>query len=198
MIEIRIHGRGGQGAVVASSLLAKAYAYEGFHVQAFPEFGVERRGAPVLSFIRVDEKPIRLRTKVYQPNHIIVLDSALLKFIDVTAGLDPNGIIILNSPLKPGEVKLNGSWIVATVNASEIAAECGIGTATSPIANTAILGAYARAVPLLPLMSVTKAIEETFGGKSRNNLMAVEKAFENTALPSNFVAEALEAYYQIR
>src|SRR5512139_1730304 len=99
MIEIRIHGRGGQGAVVASAVLASALFYDGRYVQAFPAFGVERRGAPVMAFTRWDFKPIRIRTNIYQPDHLIVLDRTLLsEGAGVTAGLKEHGWILVNSP----------------------------------------------------------------------------------------------------
>src|SRR5512136_2020150 len=106
MVEIRFHGRGGQGTVVASKILADALAKEGNYVQAYPEFGVERRGAPVFSFIRIDDKPIYDKSRIYTPDHVVVVDPTLLEAIDVTEGLKPGGMIIVNSDKKPSEVKL--------------------------------------------------------------------------------------------
>ncbi len=101
MIEIRMHGRGGQGAVVACKLLASAIYKEGKFAQSFPAFGVERRGAPVMAYTRIDDKPIHLRTEIYEPNHLIVLDENLLLTVDVTAGLKDGGTIVINSTKAP-------------------------------------------------------------------------------------------------
>jgi 2-oxoacid:acceptor oxidoreductase gamma subunit (pyruvate/2-ketoisovalerate family) len=103
MIEVRFHGRGGQGAVVASKVLAIAFFHEGSQVQSFPSFGVERRGAPILAFLRVDQQPVQLRTNIYNPDHIVVLDPTLVEVIDVTSGLRPGGWIILNTYRPPQE-----------------------------------------------------------------------------------------------
>jgi len=102
MIEIRIHGRGGQGAVIASEVLAMAAFREGKHVTSFPAFGVERRGAPVAAFTRIDDRPIRLKCEIYAPDHVVVLDPSLLQVVDVTAGLKPGGWILVNSPATTG------------------------------------------------------------------------------------------------
>jgi 2-oxoisovalerate/pyruvate ferredoxin oxidoreductase gamma subunit len=95
MIEIRMHGRGGQGAVIACKILANALFREGKFAQSFPAFGVERRGAPVMAFTRIDDKPIHLRTQIYEPDHLIILDASLLQTIDVTVGLKPGGKILI-------------------------------------------------------------------------------------------------------
>ncbi|MCK5562096.1 MAG: 2-oxoacid:acceptor oxidoreductase family protein, partial [Thermoplasmata archaeon] len=105
MIEIRFHGRGGQGAVVASNILAEAAFREGKDVQAFPYFGVERRGAPVTAFTKIDEKPIRVRSQIYEPDHVIVLDQSLLRSIDVAQGIKPGGLILVNIDKTPGEIR---------------------------------------------------------------------------------------------
>src|SRR4030042_5189811 len=101
MIEIRFHGRGGQGAVVASKVLAVAFFHESLSVQSFPGFGGERRGAPVMAFLRVDNQPILLRVNIYEPDHIVVLDPTLIGAIDVTSGLRPKGWILINSSHPP-------------------------------------------------------------------------------------------------
>ena len=108
MVEVRFHGRGGQGAVVASEILATALFHEDKAVQAFPAFGVERRGAPVAAFLRCDDTPIRLRCQIYQPDQVIVLDPTLLSAVDVTAGLKNDGSILINSDhllAQPARVK---------------------------------------------------------------------------------------------
>ncbi len=97
MIEIRMHGRGGQGGVIAAKILASAIFKEGRFAQSFPSFGVERRGAPVLAFTRVDDKPVRLRTAIYEPDHLIVLDATLIKSTNVFSGLKHDGTILVNT-----------------------------------------------------------------------------------------------------
>lgn len=161
MRELRIHGRGGQGAVVASKLLAVALFYEGRWVQSFPAFGVERRGAPVTAFLRVDEVPIRLRCEVMEPDDIIVLDPTLVDATDVAAGLKPGGTILVNTPRPPAAYPaLQARFQVVTVDASSVATRHGLGSRTQPIVNTAILGAFAAATGLVGLESVCRAIRE--------------------------------------
>jgi pyruvate ferredoxin oxidoreductase gamma subunit/2-oxoisovalerate ferredoxin oxidoreductase gamma subunit len=192
MMEIRIHGRGGQGAVVASMILARAAHAEGWHVQVFPEFGVERRGVPVAAFARLDREPIQLRTKVYRPDHILVLDPALLHFIDVTSGLKENGWVIINSPSPPSSFEFGGAYQVATVDATSIAAKHKIGTATSPIVNTTMVGAFARATGLISLESVGLAITETIAGPAAEaNIAAAREAFGTVTLSMTLLQEAL-------
>lgn len=98
MVEIRFHGRGGQGAVIASKILASALFKEGKYAQSFPAFGAERRGAPVMAFTRFDKKTITRRSMVYEPDHVVVLDEPILEVVDVTAGLKENGWILINTP----------------------------------------------------------------------------------------------------
>jgi len=176
MIEVRFHGRGGQGAVTAARLLAEASFNEGKYCQAFPSFGAERRGAPVLAFTRIDNKPIRIRTLVYEPNYVVVLDPTLLEVINVSAGLKRGGLVVVNAKEVPEELK---AVKVATVDATAIALEF-LG---SPITNTAMLGAFARATKLVSLNSVVKAIEGYFGGKlAEKNVAAVKAAYEQTSI----------------
>lgn len=152
MIEIRIHGRGGQGAVTASEILAIAFFKDGKFSQAFPSFGPERSGAPVEAYCRVDDKFIRLRTHVYNPNYLIILDERLTKVIDVTKNLEKNGLIVINSKSKAA---FNG-FRVAAVDATKIAVDI-LG---KPIVNTAVLGAFAKATKLLSMKSLEAAIRE--------------------------------------
>ena len=108
MIEIRFHGRGGQGAVTAANLLAMAAFREGKDVQAFPYFGVERRGAPVTAFTKIDDRPVRIKSQIYEPDHVIVMDSSLLKAVDVDQGLKNGGVILVNTDKKPQDIQ--GVW----------------------------------------------------------------------------------------
>jgi len=178
MIEIRFHGRGGQGAVIASSILAEAAFREGRHVQSFPFYGVERRGAPVLSFIRIDDDKIRIRHQIYEPDHVVVLDPTLLEKIDVTKGLKKGGSILLNTDKAPKLFGLKGGFKVATVNASAIATKLGLGAKTSPIVNTAILGAFSKFTKLVDIQSILGAIASRVPLKKEENIMAAKEAYE--------------------
>ena len=116
---ITIYGRGGQGAVTSSEVLAIAAFYDGKKCQAFPSFGVERRGAPVTAYARISEKPIRIRQQVYKPNYVIVLDPSLTEAIDVSAGTDESSTILINSDKKPQDFKLKTKAKVYTINVTK-------------------------------------------------------------------------------
>lgn len=177
MRELRIHGRGGQGAVIASKVLAVALFREGRWVQSFPAFGVERRGAPVTAFLRVSDAPIRLRCEVAAPDDLIVLDPTLIAAVDVTAGLKAGGSILINSDRAPESYpELLARYRVATVDASGIAAAHGIGSRTQPIVNTAILGAFARWSGLVELESVCDAVLEEVPVRCAANQAAARAA----------------------
>ena len=177
MREIRIHGRGGQGAVIASKLLASALFLEGKAVQSFPAFGVERRGAPVTAFLRFDDRPILLRCEVTAPDDLVVLDPTLVGAIDVTAGLKPGGSVLINSERDPAEyAELSKRFRVATVDASAIARKHGLGSKTQPIVNTAILGAFAGFLGLVKLDSVCSAIVDEVPRPDANVAAAREAA----------------------
>lgn len=178
MIEIRIHGRGGQGAVVASKVLAEAVFAEGKWVQAFPSFGVERRGAPVAAFVRIDDSQVRLRNEIYEPDHIIVLDETLLGTGIPTAGLKSGGVVLINTPEPPDRFPDLAAFRVATVDASRIAVEHRLGSKAAPIVNTAILGAFVRAVPLCTLDSVATAVEANVPIKPKENAAATRAAYD--------------------
>lgn len=176
MRELRIHGRGGQGAVIASKLLAAALFHEGRSVQSFPAFGVERRGAPVTAFLRVADGPIRLRCEVTNPDDIVVLDPTLIGQVDVTAGLKPGGLVLVNSAAPAARYAELDRFRVVTVDASEIARRHGLGSRTQPIVNTAILGAFATASGLVSLESVLEAIREDVPMRTDENVAAAEEA----------------------
>ncbi|WP_297550146.1 pyruvate/ketoisovalerate ferredoxin oxidoreductase subunit gamma [Thermococcus sp.] len=182
MIEIRFHGRGGQGAVTAANILASAAFKQGKYVQAFPFFGVERRGAPVTAFTRIDDKPIRIKTQIYEPDIVVVLDPSLLDTVDVTAGLKDNGTVIVNTEKSKEEVleKLKKKPAkLALVDATTIALDI-LGL---PITNTAILGAVAKATGIVDLKYVQEAIKETFSGTlGEKNAKAAEEAFNKTVV----------------
>lgn len=157
MIEIRIHGRGGQGAVTTASLLAIAAFHDNKYSQAFPSFGPERGGSPVIALARIDDKEINLRSNVYEPDILIVLDASLVKDVDVTKGLKKNGIIIINTKKK----KKIKNFKTYSVDATSIALKI-IG---KPIVNTALLGAFSKITGIISLNAFEKAIEEYFKNK---------------------------------
>jgi 2-oxoacid:acceptor oxidoreductase gamma subunit (pyruvate/2-ketoisovalerate family) len=176
--EVRIHGRGGQGSVTAAELLAHAAFIEGKWVQAFPYFGAERRGAPVKAFARISNEPLLVHSQVYNPDYVIVLDPYIHKVVDVTEGLKKEGIIVINTKKKPAELGLEG-WRVGTVDATGIALELNLLVAGSPVVNTSILGAFAKASCEVKLASVLQAVKETWsGGACEKNTRATELAYE--------------------
>jgi 2-oxoacid:acceptor oxidoreductase gamma subunit (pyruvate/2-ketoisovalerate family) len=178
MVEIRFHGRGGQGTVVASKVLADALAKEGNYVQAYPEFGVERRGAPVFAFIRIDNKSIYDKSRIYAPDHVVVVDATLIEAIDVTEGLKEGGWIIVNSERKPQELKFPKKYRVATINATEIAVKHKLGTLVAPIVNTAIVGAVVKILNLTKIESLVAAIREGIPINPEDNVAAAKEAYE--------------------
>lgn len=184
MIEIRFHGRGGQGAVIASKILAVSLFKEGKKVLAYPQFGVERRGAPVLAFLRIQEKDeeIILRSGIYNPDYVVVLDPVLLQTINVFEGLKEGGSILINSKFLPSEIKTPFKLKIATVDANSIAIKYGLGSKTEPIVNTAILGAFIKVSGLCNLGSLLEAIEEEVPVKIEENKKAAIEAFEKVFL----------------
>jgi pyruvate ferredoxin oxidoreductase gamma subunit len=178
MLEIRIHGRGGQGAVTSAELAAMAAIEEGKYAQAFPSFGPERRGAPVTAFLRVDDKPIRLREKVYEPDVVVVLDPTVIGIANVDEGLKDDGILVLNIAGNPDEVKkqYGFSQRVAVVDASHIALE----TLGLPITNTVMLGALVKATGLIKRESIEGPLTHRFGRIAPKNQKAYDRAFDET------------------
>jgi len=185
MIEIRFHGRGGQGAVIASKILASALFKEGKYAQAFPAFGAERRGAPVMAFTRFDRKTITRRSMVYEPDHVVVLDEPILDLVDVTSGLKDKGWILINSPKAASSFIRLQKFRVATVDANRIARENGLGTATAPVVNTVILGAFAKVTGLVGLEAVLEGIQEYVPGKTEANVSAAKAAYEQVSASQN-------------
>jgi 2-oxoacid:acceptor oxidoreductase gamma subunit (pyruvate/2-ketoisovalerate family) len=177
MLELRIHGRGGQGTVIASKLLAVALFREGHEVQSFPAFGVERRGAPVTAFLRFDDRPIRLRCEITEPDHLIVLDPTLIDAVDVTGGLAARGTILINTDRSPESYeKLTARFTVATVNSSDIAVRHGLGTRSQPIVITAIVGAASAVFGWFGMEAVEAAIEDEVPVKVEENVEAAREA----------------------
>ena len=175
MIEIRIHGRGGQGNVAAADLLAVAAFIDGKFAQAFPSFGAERVGAPVQAFVRIDDKKIRLREEVRNPDYLIVQDYFLIETVPVLEGLKPNGLVLINTDKPLNELKLNTTARVETIPATEIALEI-IGR---PIPNAIMIGAFCSITGLVSLEAVQQAIMQKFPGNvGSNNVAALERAHE--------------------
>ncbi|MGC8645267.1 MAG: 2-oxoacid:acceptor oxidoreductase family protein [Thermoplasmata archaeon] len=175
--EIRWHGRGGQGVVTASRLLASAALTEMKYVQAFPEFGPERSGAPILGFTRISDSPIEVHSQIYSPDIVVVLDPTLMNS-EVTRGMKERGKLVVNSPMSPGEIKkiaARGDIHVYSVDGTRIA----IDTTGRPIANIAMLGALVRATSLVSIQSLMKVTSERFGGSAASrNIKAIERAAE--------------------
>jgi 2-oxoacid:acceptor oxidoreductase gamma subunit (pyruvate/2-ketoisovalerate family) len=182
MLEIRFHGRGGQGTVVATILLAKALFGAGYFVQSFPLFGVERRGAPVEAYLRINSREVRLRTNVYTPDHVVVLDHTLLQGINVTQGLKPQGWILLNAPGSPRQIERFSGYQLALVDATRIALKRQLGTRTHPIVNTAIMGALARVLGMPPMDAISMAIQEEIVDRYEDNIGAAQDAYEDVQL----------------
>ncbi len=159
MLEIRFHGRGGQGAVVASELLAQAAFLDGKRPQSFPFFGVERRGAPVTAYCRIDDREVRLRTSITRPDIVVVLEPGLLRAGSAMEGLKPDGILLVNSREEPAALPAPADVRRASVDATTIALTHGLGTPMMPIVNTAILGALAAASGAVSLGALEQAID---------------------------------------
>ena len=187
MKQIRFHGRGGQGVVTAAELLAIAAFKNGYEAQAFPAFGVERTGAPIQAFARVDKNPIRLREQVYNPDVLVVLDATLFDTLDLLADCDKNTLVIINTSKKPNELNIKfGSEKnklpienITTVDATKIALDIF----GKNLANTTIVGALAKATDFLTLESLIEAVKEKFGEKGQSlidkNIQAIEIAYNS-------------------
>ena len=172
MIEIRFHGRGGQGSVTAAEILAKAAFKDGKYSQAFPFFGVERRGAPVMAFTRIDDKPIEIRYQIYNPDYVLVLDDGLMNVVDVFSGIKDNTEVMINIP---EEFKGSGEHEVYSMDATGLALEM-LGR---NIVNTIILGYFAKKTGIVSIDSLLEVIKETFPGKvGELNVEATKKAYD--------------------
>ena len=179
LVEIRWHGRGGQGAVTSAELLAQAAISEGKYAHAFPSFGPERRGAPVLAFVRISSKqPIKIRAEITEPDVVVVLDPGLLPIVNVTSGLKANGMVIINTRKEVEQIRKEFSinWTLATVDATSIAREIlGI-----PITNTTMVGAVVRATGVVKLDSLLEPLRHRFDRLAERNINAMKRAYEQT------------------
>ncbi len=181
MQEIIFHGRGGQGAVTAAELIATAAINKGKFAQAFPSFGPERRGAPVVAFCRVDDKKIHIRAKVYNPDVVIVLDAGLLALLDPTDGLKKGGIIIINTHKAPDQFTATGTAGIRTavVDANSIATQ-ELGRV---IVNTTMIGAFIKATGIITIDDVREPLMERFGSKlGARNMKALERAYNEIVI----------------
>lgn len=180
MLEIRWHGRGGQGAVTAAEILATAVIKEGRYAQAFASFGPERRGAPVLAFTRIDDREILLRSQIYAPDAIVVLDHNLVGMGGLDEGLRSDGTVVLNTAAEPSgfQTSFMAAGKIATVDATNIALK-ELGT---PITNTAILGALVKATGVVKLETLETIFKERFKAYAEKNVNAVRSAYQQTRL----------------
>ncbi len=181
MIEFRFHGRGGQGAVTSAELLAQSAVADGKYAQAFPSFGPERRGAPVQAFARIHHGPIHTRSKVYEPDVVLVLDYSLTAIMDVAAGLKPDGLLVVSTSKTPEEVRKDTGY------QGRIAVADGIGIAMEvigrPINNITMLGALMKASSIVPMDILGELVVGRFGEKiGSKNIAAMKKAFEDTKI----------------
>ena len=181
LIEIRWHGRGGQGAVTSAELLAQAAISEGRYAHAFPSFGPERRGAPVLAFVRISsQEPIRIRAEITQPDIVVVLDPGLLGIVNVASGLKQNGMVVINTKKSFEEIgaKFKTGMKLAKVDATSIAKEIlGI-----PITNTTMVGALIKASGVVKLDSLLQPLEQRFGRLAERNIKAMQRAYDETVI----------------
>lgn len=178
MKEIVFYGRGGQGAVIASRLLAVAAFKEGKNVQSFPFFGVERRGAPVTAYTRLNSCIIRKRAPIDAPDYVIVLDPTLLENIDITQGLKKDGNILINTGSSKNSFPFSKKFNVFTFDAAVIALKHGLGSKSAPIVNTSILGAFSKFTKEIGIKSLVSAISETIIVKTKENIEAAKEAYE--------------------
>jgi len=181
MVEIRWHARGGQGAKTAATLVAAVALEEGKFSQGFPDYGPEREGAPIRGYTRISDGAIYVHSAIYTPDIVVVLDSSLLDSVDVTEGLKDGGVVLVNSPLEPAEIreklKLDNAKVY-TVDATQIS----IDEIGRPIPNTPMMGALMKVVPLLKLETILEDVEKKFKSKGekivQGNFRAIRRAFE--------------------
>jgi len=175
MKEIRIHARAGQGAITTAYILGEAYFFKGMYPYAFPHFGAARMGAPMNAFVRVDDKPVRLRSQIYEPDFVIVVDFTLMRSSNCLAGLSDDGIAVINQREGLGIPKPRLKQKIYAVPANKIAQE----TIGRPLGNTALLGAYAAATGEIDLKTLQQAIKRRMAGKlEKENLEAARQGYE--------------------
>ena len=175
MKEIRIHARAGQGAITTASLLGYAYFLKGMYPYAFPHFGAARMGAPMNAFVRVDSKPVRLRSQIYEPDYLLIVDATLMRGYNCFSGLRNNGVAVIAGREGVETPKVKAGQKVFIVPANEI----GMKTIGRPLGNTALLGAFAAATQELELDTLIEAVKNRFSGKAQEgNVAAVRAGYE--------------------
>ncbi len=181
LVEICFHGRGGQGSVTAANLLVAAALKDGNKgVQAFPLFGAERRGAPVRAFARISDEEIHLRSEVYSPNIVIVLDESIIGIVDVLKGLKKDGKILINTTKEPEDFDFSNKYQVATVDATGVAIKHDILVGGIPVVNTPILGAVPKILERVTLSSIQAAIKNKWKGEGGEiNVKATQDAYDS-------------------
>ena len=183
LLEVRFHGRGGQGTVLASFMLCKASFYEGRDVQSFTFFGAERRGAPVTAFSRLDDQPILVRCQIHTPNRVVVLDPGLPRLVDVFAGAKPGSLAFINAEAIPDDMgSAPGDIEVICMDATSVALRHRLGTAESPIVNTAVLGGFAGATGIVGCDALERAINDTVPQHADRNVAAMREAYEEGSM----------------
>ncbi len=189
MFQVRIHGRGGQGVVTAAEMLSIAAFPEGRYAQAFPSFGSERTGAPVVAFCRLDDREIRLREPILEPDAIIIQDPTLLHQVDVFAGLKPNGYLLLNTGRSFSQLGL-GEFVSPFRACAVPASEIALKHVGRPLPNAALLGAFSALTRLLKFDSVRAAIEEKFAARvAKGNVAAAREAYDLVAREAHAEAD---------
>lgn len=174
--EIRIHGRGGQGNVTASEFLAEAAFADGKYAQSFPMFGSERHGAPVAAYVRISNRPIRVRSQIYEPDYVIVQDASLFGGTDVLEGLKKGGLVVINTERPPGDFDLPDGYRVVTVPATVLA----LNIVGKPIINTIMVGAFAGASGEIRLDALERSVRERYPGElGEKEIVAMREAFES-------------------
>ena len=186
LLEIRWHGRGGQGAKTAAQFLAEAALELGKHIQAFPEYGPERAGAPIRAYTRISDKSITIHSPVINPEIVVVIDPTLLLTIDVTEGLGEKGILVVNTPKSPSAIREETKYKkgkVAVCDATKISLE----TLGIPMPNTPMLGALLKVSPIVPIETLEKEVRGKFlkkigEEKTEANIKAIRRAFEEAKI----------------
>jgi len=178
MIEIKFRGRGGQGAVIASEILGRAFFWEGKYPQCFSVFGGERRGAPVSGFLRVDEEAILLKCQIYHPDQMIIFDFSLIDEMEILQELRPGGVILINTNREIDSFKKLRTFKMGLINAGPIARSVGLGDTF----NTVMLGAYVRLTHLVRLETLIEAIKTMVPSKVEANIEAAHKAYQQTKI----------------
>jgi pyruvate ferredoxin oxidoreductase gamma subunit len=175
MREIRIHARAGQGAITTASILGYAYFLEGKFPYAFPHFGAARMGAPMNAFVRVDEKPVRLRSQIYEPDYIIIVDATLTRGFNCFSGLKEDGVALFNQREGVEIPKLKAKQKLYVIPANDIAMKAF----GRPLGNTALLGAYSAATGDLKLESLFESVKKRFSGKAlEGNFKAIQEGYD--------------------